>query len=176
MLQERDLDLKYEMSLGLPAAPTTGKPFIGSLYINIKTFFSDVKSGRRRHVFSATMSRDIANVQNHATIVFDNIITNIGAAYSPSNGVFTCKMAGIYVFVWTTTNKNRTWMNTELVLNGQRKGIAFSDSGDHDDHSVASNTVVLDLDVGDQVWIRAGTWHNGHLGGESCTSFSGFML
>ena len=135
-----------------------------------------MKSGRRRHVFSATMSRDIANVQNHATIVFDNIITNIGAAYSPSNGVFTCKMAGIYVFVWTTTNKNRTWMNTELVLNGQWKGIAFSDSGDHDDYSVASNTVVLDLDVGDQVWIRAGTWHNGHLGGESRTSFSGFML
>jgi len=139
-------------------------------------FISDVASGRQRHVFSATMSRDIANVQNHATVVFDNVITNIGTAYSPSNGIFTCKLAGIYVFVWTTTKKDRTWMNTELVLNGQWKGLAMSDSGEITDYSVASNTVVLDIEVGDQVWIRAGTWHNGHLGGDSRTSFSGFML
>jgi len=135
-----------------------------------------VQSGRRRFAFSATMSRDIENSENNTTIVFDNVITNIGTAYSPYNGIFTCKTAGIYVFVWTTTNKDRTGMNTELVLNGQWKGITLSDSGNHDDYSVASNTVVLDLEVGDQVWIRAGTWHTGHLGRESRSTFNGFML
>ncbi|WAR03637.1 C1QL4-like protein [Mya arenaria] len=135
-----------------------------------------LQRGQPRTAFTATMSADKSGIPNHTTIVFDVVITNKGGAYSPSNGIFTSKTAGVYVFSWVTTNKNRTWMNTELMLNGEKKGTAMSDSGDINDYSVAANTVSLELQVGDQVWVRAGTWHNGKLAGEWRTTFTGWQL
>lgn len=134
------------------------------------------EESRPKVAFTATISQDLSSFPNQTPIKFDVIITNIGDSYLPSSGVFVCKIPGVYVFYWVTTNKNRTWMNTELVLNGVRKGTAMSDSGDINDYSVASNTVVLDLKFGDQVWVMSGTWHNGRMAGEWRSSFSGWLM
>ncbi|XP_045177014.2 complement C1q-like protein 4 [Mercenaria mercenaria] len=126
--------------------------------------------------FSASLTGDMTSVPNHRIIIFNEVQTNVGGAYNGKTGIFVCKIPGVYVFYWVTTNKDRTWMDSELVINGEKRGQTFSDAGNHDDYSVASNIVVAELRFGDQVWIRSGTWHNGNLAGSHRTSFSGWIL
>lgn len=134
------------------------------------------KKLRHESAFSAYLTPDLTGVPNHRIIVFDEVQTNIGDAYNGKTGIFICKIPGVYVFYWVVTNKNRTWMDSELVINGKEKSQAFSDAGDHDDYAVATNVVTAELKFGDQVWIRSGTWHNGNIAGERRTSFSGWLL
>ncbi|XP_053384851.1 complement C1q-like protein 4 [Mercenaria mercenaria] len=126
--------------------------------------------------FSAYLTGDMTSVPNHRIIIFNEVQTNVGDAYNGKTGIFVCRIPGVYVFYWVTTNKDHTYMDSELVVNGEERSQAFSDSGNHNDYSVASNVVTTELKFGDQVWIRSGTWHNGKIGGERRTSFSGFML
>ncbi|XP_045176575.2 complement C1q-like protein 4 [Mercenaria mercenaria] len=126
--------------------------------------------------FSAYLTGDMTSVPSHRIIIFNEVQTNVGDAYNGKTGIFVCRIPGVYVFYWVTTNKNRNYMDSELVVNGNERSHAFSDSGDHDDYSVASNVVTTELRFGDQVWIRSGTWHNGNLAGERRTSFSGWIL
>jgi hypothetical protein len=118
----------------------------------------------------------MASVTNYRIIIFDEVQTNIGNAYNGKSGIFACRSPGVYVFYWVVTNKDRTYMDSELVVNGEERSQAFSDAADHTDYAVASNVVVTELKSGDQVWIRSGTWHSGKLGGQRRTSFSGWKL
>lgn len=131
---------------------------------------------RHEVAFSAYLTHDVTGFGNYLAITFDHVITNIGGAYNGKSGIFACYQPGVYVFYWVITNKDRTWMDSELVVNGIEQCQAFSDSGNHDDYAVASNVVVVDLKKGDQVWIRSGTWHNAQFGGERRSSFSGWLL
>ncbi|XP_053383564.1 complement C1q-like protein 4 [Mercenaria mercenaria] len=126
--------------------------------------------------FSAYLTGDMTSVQSYRIIIFNEVQINIGEAYNGKTGIFVCRTPGVYVFFWVTTNKDRTYMNTDLVVNGDECSQAFSDSGGQNDYSVASNVVITELKFGDQVWIRSGAWHNGNLAGERRTSFSGWML
>lgn len=126
--------------------------------------------------FSAYLLKDLTKVLNFQIIIFDEVQTNIGDSYNGKTGIFVCKIPGVYVFHWATTNKDRTYMDTHLVVNGGEKCRAFSDAGDHSDYTVATNTVISELKFGDQVWIRCGDWHNGHIAGAKRTSFSGWLL
>jgi hypothetical protein len=118
----------------------------------------------------------MASVTNYRIIIFDEVQTNIGNAYNGKSGIFSCRSPGVYVFYWVVTNKDATWMDSQLVVNGEERSQAFSDAGNHNDYAVASNVVVTELKSGDLVWIRCGTWHNGKLGGQRRTSFSGWKL
>lgn len=126
--------------------------------------------------FSAYLVPDMTAVTSHRVIVFDLVQNNIGDAYNGKTGIFVCKIPGVYVFYWVVTNKDHTWMDSELVINGEEKSQAFSDAGNHADYAVATNVVTAELKFGDQVWIRSGTFHNGNIAGERRTSFSGWLL
>uniref|UniRef100_K1RB47 Uncharacterized protein n=1 Tax=Magallana gigas TaxID=29159 RepID=K1RB47_MAGGI len=38
-------------------------------------------------------------------VIFNNVISNEGAAYDKSSSIFTCQSSGTYVFSWTTASK-----------------------------------------------------------------------
>ncbi|XP_033762119.1 heavy metal-binding protein HIP-like isoform X2 [Pecten maximus] len=107
--------------------------------------------------FYAQLSADQSHFGTHQTVIFDRVRTNIGNAYNHDDGVFTAPCPGVYVFFWTTANRDNSHMQTELVVNGGQYGRVWADSGDHADYSMASNTVVVSLDTGNTVWIRSDT-------------------
>ncbi|OWF48559.1 uncharacterized protein LOC110452899 [Mizuhopecten yessoensis] len=125
--------------------------------------------------FYAVLTHSIKPVANLIEIRFDRVITNIGGSYSGNTGTFTCTHAGVYVFSWTVHVDPR-YMYTELVKNGVMVGSAFS--GDSPYSGIGGGTVVVQLDQGDEVWVRV----EFHVSGSyiyvdrHTTTFSGFLL
>ena len=126
--------------------------------------------------FYAVIQYDKTNVGNHQIIQFDWVKLNIGNGYNSGTGIFTAPSSGFYVFFWSTTNKDYTYMNSELMVRGSIYGKTMSDAGEHDDYESASNMAIVQLSRGDLVWLRSGTWHDRHLAGEQFSTFSGFRL
>ena len=56
---------------------------------------------------------------DHQTIQFDKVVTNVGNMYNPIDGIFRAPVDGTYVFCWTNTNRDHSYMNTELIQNGK---------------------------------------------------------
>ena len=131
---------------------------------------------RSKVAFYAQLSKDVFHIGNYQAIVFDIATTNIGRHYNANDGVFTVPYDGTYVFSWSAANEDRSHMQTELVVNGHIFGRTWSDSMDHDDRTVASNTVILDLHTKDAVWIRSNNVHNGQIMGNLMSTFSGWLL
>lgn len=126
--------------------------------------------------FYVQLSHDLTGLGNFQTIVFDHVTTNIGNGYNKINGMFTAPVAGTYVFSWTTASADGHHMQTELVVNDKKVGLTWSDSGNHNDFSLASNTVVVVLTADDVVWVRSNAVHGHTLHGQEMSTFSGWLL
>ena len=126
--------------------------------------------------FYAQLSHDLSSIGNFQPIVFDVVTTNNGNGYNKADGIFTAPTSGTYVFSWTAANLDRSHMQTELVVNAKVFGFTWSDAYDHDDIAVASNTVVINLNQSDTVWIRSGSYHTGTITGRYLSTFSGWLL
>ncbi|KAH3866799.1 heavy metal-binding protein HIP-like [Dreissena polymorpha] len=127
--------------------------------------------------FYAQLTQDPGPMGLHQTVVFDNVVTNIGNAYNKFSGMFTAPVSGTYVIFWSTFNRDRTHFPSELVHNANVAGQAWSDAYDHNDGAMASNQAVLQMNAGDIAYIREGTFPQSAIShGNSMTSFSGLLL
>ncbi|XP_062375989.1 uncharacterized protein LOC134064181 [Sardina pilchardus] len=111
------------------------------------------------------------------TLIYRNVITNIGNAYNNNTGIFTAPVRGVYhfaIFVYGFGHVSKP-TGAALRKNGEHVVIAYSHlpSG----RASASNAASLLLEVGDQVsvvlwetnaWVRDSYNHH--------TSFSGHLL
>ncbi|KAJ4949439.1 hypothetical protein JOQ06_020954 [Pogonophryne albipinna] len=129
-------------------------------------------------VFSAATgggNKPIGPFNTDTTLIYRTLITNIGAAYSPSTGVFVAPVAGVYYFTIffhaggeheakLTLNKN----NDLVVMTHDHRST--SDGADN-----GGNAVFLQLVQGDQVYVRliakTHVW-----GSDVHTTFSGFLV
>lgn len=88
-------------------------------------------------------------------VIFKNITTNEGSAYSGTTGIFTCKYSGTHAFSWTIATSSQRYTNADLVLNDVAIGSSFTDSRGS---SVAADSstgfVVFNLKVGDKVRVN----------------------
>ncbi|XP_069103901.1 trichohyalin-like [Argopecten irradians] len=125
--------------------------------------------------FYAILSHGYDPITNTMDIHFDQVVTNLGDAYNGQASVFTSPKNGVYVFTWMV-HVNTRWVYTDLVKNGVTVGTGFA--GDSDYSMAGGNTVVVQLNEGDTVWIRIAD----HLSGttivhyRNVSSFSGFLL
>ncbi|XP_052083635.1 C1q-related factor-like [Mytilus californianus] len=130
------------------------------------------------HVAFYTQLTKTLHLATNQMVVFDHIQLNHGNSYSSLDGEFVCTLQGTYAVSWTITCSDNTAIETELVVNGNVKGHIFTDAGNHADYETNSGTAVLDLKVGDRVWIRVGHVYNGQIVGNGLGSstFSGFLV
>lgn len=134
--------------------------------------------GSQKIAFYAHLSKNIDNLGNHQPIVFDKIRLNLGNSYKSVDGEFVASVDGTYFFIWTISNSDHTYMQSELVVNGQVFGQIISDAADHTDWAVSTAFAIVSLQSDDRVWIRSGVVHNGHVSGTGygTSSFAGFRL
>uniref|UniRef100_A0A3P9NWK2 C1q domain-containing protein n=1 Tax=Poecilia reticulata TaxID=8081 RepID=A0A3P9NWK2_POERE len=114
---------------------------------------------------------------DYTTMVFRNVITNIGNHYNPITGFFTAPVRGVYYFRFTahiahTIERSMTIRivknNDLIVLSGER-ATTTTDPEDN-----VSNGVVLELEVGDLVALQlsGNAWDDQY----HRTTFGGFLL
>ncbi|XP_052802750.1 complement C1q-like protein 4 isoform X2 [Mya arenaria] len=131
--------------------------------------------------FTACISpRDLTNIHQHQTIIFDHVITNYGSAYSTSTGIFTAPTPGIYIFFLEIMVTSHYEMYFEIVQDGTRIDDMYADSSTGDGFNSDSALWVLHLNRGSEVLIRSSTSYiEGHVGqihGYCHSSLSGFLL
>lgn len=104
------------------------------------------------------MTHDSVNIPKHQTLIYDAIITNDGNGYNSQSGVFTVPFTGQYVFTWSATVWVRSAYETQLMVNGDVKGVTFADAGEATDADMSTGVVVVGVQKGDDVYIRTGTY------------------
>ncbi|XP_060591223.1 complement C1q tumor necrosis factor-related protein 3-like [Ruditapes philippinarum] len=123
-------------------------------------------------------SQNLNNLGDHQTIIFDNVITNIGNAYHPHTGIFTVPVKGAYVITLTMTVEPDQVQWLDLVVDGFV--INFISAGQGSIHNYASTTKqwILDLVTGSEVWVwkTADLSEHRDLHGHMNTIISCFLL
>ena len=103
--------------------------------------------------FAATISNDITNFGTNQTIVFDNVITNVGGTYDSRHGTFRAPVAGVYQFSFSILQGQSTmWLGVELVTDG--RVIARVKTGDNGYWNMGSNVINTWLAANADVWVR----------------------
>lgn len=128
--------------------------------------------------FAATITQDIDNLGTNQTIVFDNVITNVGGAYDSRHGTFRAPVAGVYQFSFSVLQGSATmWLGVELVADG--KVIGRVKTGDNGYYNMGSNVINTWLAADTDVWVRhMSDSDNKHVVADSgyYTLFSGHII
>ncbi|XP_045169910.2 heavy metal-binding protein HIP-like [Mercenaria mercenaria] len=123
--------------------------------------------------FTAKLSKHMTNLGNNQPIVFDRIVTNIGQRYSPNTGVFTAPTNATYYFFASIMSHTGQPLETEIVKNGVRMVLMYSYDNMHEQ---GTNSVVLQLSTGDEVWVRHTATVGTMVYGNNWPTFSGFQI
>ncbi|KAL3060882.1 hypothetical protein OYC64_009149 [Pagothenia borchgrevinki] len=110
------------------------------------------------------------------TLKYSKVFTNIGQAYSPTTGIFTAPVRGVYYFrfnVWQA--RGSVWTGVELYHNDQMK-MRLHDYNDGIGFVSASNSMVLQLEKGDVVYIVLTSGYGVYDDSYNHIIFSGFLL
>ncbi|XP_004394839.1 PREDICTED: complement C1q subcomponent subunit C [Odobenus rosmarus divergens] len=128
---------------------------------------------KQKHQSVFTVTRQTAeHPRPNSLVKFNTVITNPQGDYDTSTGKFTCKVPGLYYFVYHTSQ------TANLCMHLYRSGAKVTTFCDHMSNSkqVSSGGVLLRLPVGEQVWLAVNDY-NGMVGTEGSDSvFSGFLL
>ncbi|KAM7137526.1 C1q-related factor [Macrochelys suwanniensis] len=115
--------------------------------------------------------------EGYEILKFDDVVTNLGNSYEAATGKFTCSVPGTYFFAYHVLMRggDGTSMWADLCKNGQVRASAIAQDADQN-YDYASNSVILHLDAGDEVFIKldGGKAHGGN--NNKYSTFSGFII
>ncbi|XP_042354194.1 cerebellin-4-like [Plectropomus leopardus] len=126
--------------------------------------------------FGASISSggNVGPFNTEITLIYKNVYSNTGA-YNPATGIFTAPVKGIYYFSFSGHNHSSRPMGLRLMRNGAQMVTVFNHPAGNR-HETATNGMTLQLEVGDQVYmrLRQDTWicdnDNNH------STFIGYLL
>uniref|UniRef100_A0AAR2KL09 C1q domain-containing protein n=1 Tax=Pygocentrus nattereri TaxID=42514 RepID=A0AAR2KL09_PYGNA len=116
-------------------------------------------------------------VNTELTLIYKNVLTNIGNAYNPSSGIFTAPFKGVYYIRFTASLYDSDSFN--LGLNLYKNGQVLMHLGEIGSDGYAkhvSSGVALELVVGDQVYTKLPANYGVYDDSLFRTSFSGFLI
>ncbi|KAM6402665.1 complement C1q subcomponent subunit C [Rhynochetos jubatus] len=126
---------------------------------------------KHQSAFSVTRQTSEHPLKN-VPVVFNHVITNTNHDYNTSTGKFTCKLSGLYYFVFHTSQTSNLCV---ILYKNRIKMVSFCDHKTNT-MQVSSGGILLHLTAGNQVWLEVNDY-NGMVGtGNSDSVFSGFLL
>ncbi|XP_077978456.1 cerebellin-1-like [Glandiceps talaboti] len=107
---------------------------------------------------------------------YDKIYTNIGNGFDGATSKFTCPVDGVYFFTITALRDNSNRLKLCLVKNHSRLPCVYAGHSSSRNHGSSSNSVILELKQGDELWTRNEA--NSAVYGDAyeVTTFSGYLL
>ena len=125
--------------------------------------------------FQAHPSSHLKNKPKHTKIVFNVADTNVGNAYSVTDGVFTAPVDAVYAFHWTTMIYPGKYFATDLKVNGNTKARNYGYVQGMKDYYSPSQMYVGPLKQGDKVYLST-DGNPGQFIHKDYSTFSGYKL
>ncbi|KAH3847428.1 heavy metal-binding protein HIP-like [Dreissena polymorpha] len=124
--------------------------------------------------FSAVKTAEQANLGPDQTITFETVLFNGGGGYHPNTGYFIAPQSGVYMFSTSVLHRSQTLpFYGELTHNGKPVARIHADGGIWDS---GSQTVIIEVQAGDDIWVRNIINSNELIHGNLFCSFSGVLL
>ncbi|KAJ3582941.1 hypothetical protein NHX12_000075 [Muraenolepis orangiensis] len=125
---------------------------------------------QKRSAFSVGISPSKSFPPSGFPIRFDKVFYNEESHYNTTSHSFTCIHSGVYVFSYHITVRNRP-LRSALVVNGSRR-VRTRDSLYGQGIDQASTLLLLQLVVGDQVWLETmRDWNGAYASSEDDSIF-----
>ncbi|KAL3856566.1 hypothetical protein ACJMK2_011301 [Sinanodonta woodiana] len=137
------------------------------------------KSASMYNAFTARSSDDLGHLSMGQTIVFNDVYLNLGNGYDKNSGIFRAPVAGLYLVLVTISSRGYNTPDVEVVKNGSPLcRVVVWIGSNHDEVSIGSPcNVLVQLAVGDQVWVRDFHHHEGYtIRGQHYSTFSMALL
>ncbi|XP_041724074.1 complement C1q-like protein 2 [Coregonus clupeaformis] len=154
----------------------------GALQTRLAAVEREVEELKRRNTdgpkvaFSTALGRPVGPFNTVITLVYPNVITNIGKAYSPVTGAFTAPVRGVYYFRFTgMDNRKSKRVGVSMIKNGNHH-IMWAGQKNVADYQYVSNAVILKLEEGDVIYMELDTGFRLYDDHDKHSIFSGFLL
>ncbi|XP_060602845.1 complement C1q-like protein 4 [Ruditapes philippinarum] len=120
------------------------------------------------------MDKHLEHAGIHQNFIFETVVTYVGNGYHSHVGTFIAPMSGTYVFSATLVSFYHVSAHAQFVKNGQAVTTMYV-SGAEAGYDTTSQTIVLQLQKGDDVTVQNSDTDKSFYGGSHST-FSGFLL
>ncbi|XP_027014259.2 cerebellin 17 [Tachysurus fulvidraco] len=118
---------------------------------------------------------DFGPFNTDVNMVFRNVLTNLGNAYSPNTGVFRAPVKGIYHFTFTVFGlRNKNFIGAKFFKNANLYFQAHDVPQGH--HESVTRSINLLLEQGDEVYLKLQANYQLYDDGNLYNSFDGFLL
>ncbi|XP_070581451.1 complement C1q and tumor necrosis factor-related protein 9-like [Ptychodera flava] len=121
-----------------------------------------------RMAFSAARTSDLGPLTEHAAVIYDKVYANVGNAYDASKGIFTSSVSGVYFFMFSARRP--------LTTNNLYMCVMKNDTQLPCIFGSASNSVIIDLQPGDEVWVTLYSGHSLFSNSNDYVTFTGYLL
>lgn len=141
---------------------------------NIRSYrhYTKVRSSARaaREVaFSAYLSQKLHITSGHM-VKCDQVLTNVGKGYNQNTGIFSVPTTGFYLLLFNVaTCQGQSHINVNLLVDNRLIVSASADPGPTDHVDQGGNSAIVQLTVGESVWLEVYDSVNGQM--ESTNSF-----
>ncbi|XP_070543450.1 complement C1q tumor necrosis factor-related protein 3-like [Ptychodera flava] len=126
--------------------------------------------------FSVSRTAALGPSSQHTPVTYQKIYTNRGNGLNMGSGKFTCSVSGVYFFMFSTLRNNVNDMFLCLMKNDEELPCIYVTHSASRNNGSASNSVIIDLQHGDEVWVRLGSGHALYSDDNEYTTFTGYLL
>ncbi|KAI8485937.1 positive regulation of adiponectin secretion [Branchiostoma belcheri] len=130
-------------------------------------------------VFSVVRTTSLLKPSSSTVMMYDTILSNVGGAYKQETGKFVATVGGIYFFTFTGMTPYAPHTNYFILLmkNGSKMVGLHENNGPQSQHQSASNSAILQLQPGDEVWVELQTTDRSlYSDSNRFLTFSGFLI
>lgn len=138
--------------------------------------------GRTRRVqpetmvaFQAMKLNTQTGIGTNQNILFEKVSLNLGNGYHPQHGIFIVPRSGIYVISAATLHDPQQGIYFNGAIEHQGNAIAYL-FGDANEWEQSSQTVLIQANAGDEIWVRNTGPTNENIHGGAFSTFSGYLL
>ncbi|XP_053180634.1 complement C1q-like protein 2 isoform X3 [Scomber japonicus] len=123
-----------------------------------------------------TNSGQVGPFNTDITLKFSKVFAHLGQAYSPTTGLFTAPVRGVYYFSFNIMDQRKNvWTGVYLYHNDKRL-LLNDDYNDEHANNRISNSLALQLEKGDLVYMVLPAHRSVFDDANDHTTFNGFLL